>query len=81
MNIEQFTTWDSSAQVHFYEDASFTDRLENFTIEPGFRTFFAVQWEEEFEENFVVQFFVDQCTVSDQEIVTFDFKLVLYSIS
>ena len=67
MDIDQFTTWDGSARVDFYKDASFTTLLDDLSVEPGFRTHFAVQWEEEFEENFPVQFFVDHCTVTDQE--------------
>ena len=67
MDIDQFTTWDGSARVDFYKDASFTTFLDDLSVEPGFRTNFAVQWEEEFQENFPVQFFVDHCTVTDQE--------------
>lgn len=65
--IRQFVGWDTTVDVSFYENALFQNELTALTFGQGTEVFFQVTWAESFSDDFPLNYFVEKCTVSDQD--------------
>jgi len=63
----QFVGWSTDAVVDFYQSAMYETELTSLTFGQGTEVFFMVTWTETFSDEFPVKYFVEDCTVVDQD--------------
>ena len=66
-NIEKFVNWDQTFAIKFYKSSSYETEIDAANLLIGDRVNARVEWREEFDSSFPVEFFVEQCTITSQE--------------
>ena len=59
--------WDQTFGIRFYENEKYETEIDARNLLIGDRVNARVQWREEFDANFPVEFFIHQCTISNHE--------------
>ena len=66
-NIEKFVNWDQTFGVRFYETENYETEIDAANLLIGDRVNARVEWREEFDASFPVEFYIRQCTISNHE--------------
>jgi len=66
-NIEKFVNWDQTFGIRFFENENYETEIDATNLLIGDRVNARVEWREEFDANFPVEFFIHQCTISNHE--------------
>ena len=64
--FNQVTSW-AALELTFFADNTFADKIEDVQLDIGTPVFMQVLWNQQFSDDFPVEFYISECIVSDAD--------------